>query len=111
MAFALGLPLLLLQGDAAAGYAPLPQAGGAAGMHVGWAAYDQVDGSTLPKLVDLDADGRSELVVGFDLAGDDRLRVLEDATQGFAPHASVADPEGFAVFETDQQVAPAPRIP
>jgi hypothetical protein len=72
---------------------------------------DVGDGSTYPLLLDVDADGRAELVVGFGGGASDVLYVADDALGDFGPHPATAD--GFLGLPPGlpSPVAPAAGAP
>jgi len=57
-------------------------------IQAGWAAYNTANGETRPACGDVDrTDPADEIVVGFGVGGDGRLRVLDDAASGHVPLA------------------------
>ena len=68
--------------DALGGFEPLVGTGLDPGIRIPTSG----DGATYPAFVDVDGDGRDELVVGFGPGDEGRLYVLDDALAGFVPH-------------------------
>jgi hypothetical protein len=81
---------VVLLDDALAGFAPLVGTADDPGIGIPTSG----DGATYPALLDVDGDGRDELVVGFG-PGDPRLYVADDALAGFVPHPHTPRRDGF----------------
>ena len=74
----------------AGGFGPAPGTPGADGwLRVNWVAYSGAVGATYPAIGDLDGDGKSELIVGFETytAAGGYLEVFNDLTSGLTHRA------------------------
>lgn len=93
---------VVLLDDAAAGFASLV---GDLGAEPGIRIPTVGDGATRPALLDVDQDGRDEIVIGLG-AGDARIYVADDAGAGFRPHARTPSGAGFVALPVAPGVSP-----
>lgn len=69
----------------------------------GTAQYRTLQGETRPACGDLDGDGRSEIVVGFNGYGATQIQILDDYTTGFAPMAAPGRPLGMVALSREHR--------